>query len=125
MVFAPVHYVYWIITFLFLIVFVTFTAANLQQVAIDFWPFEYQLVLPFALVLLGSLLSGFLIGAFLMWLRFGAARARARRAEQRAALLERELVDLKRSAAAPRSAAAGTPQLANPASGLKSAVGGR
>jgi uncharacterized integral membrane protein len=120
-----VHYVYWIITFLFLIVFVTFTAANLQQVAIDFWPFEYQLVLPFALVLLGSLLSGFLIGAFLMWLRFGAARARARRAEQRAALLERELVDLKRSAAAQRSGAAGIPQLPNPASGLKSAAGGR
>ena len=119
------HYVYWIITFLFLIVFVTFTAANLQQVAIDFWPFEYQLSLPFALVLLGSLLSGFLVGAFLMWLRFGAARARARRAEQRATILERELVELKRTATASRSpAGGGAAQLANPASGLKTASSG-
>ena len=104
------HFVYWIVTFLFLIVFVTFTAANRHDVAIDFWPFEYQLSLPVALVLLGSLLPGLVVGAFLMWLRVGAARARARRAEQRAAILERELTDLKRSAA-PRSAnPAGGPQ---------------
>ncbi|MGF1592386.1 MAG: lipopolysaccharide assembly protein LapA domain-containing protein [Kiloniellaceae bacterium] len=119
------HYVYWIITLLFLIVFVTFTATNLEQVAIDFWPFEYQLSLPFALVLLGSLLSGFLVGAFLMWLRFGAARARARRAEQRAAILERELVELKRAAAVSRGpAGSSAPQLASPASGLKTVSSG-
>ena len=119
------HYVYWIITFVFLVVFVTFTVANLQQVAIDFWPFEYQLIAPFALVVLGSLLTGFVVGAFLMWLRFGAARARARRAEHRAAVLERELVELKRSTAALRSpAGSGVPQLANPASGLRTAAGG-
>jgi uncharacterized integral membrane protein len=100
-----VHYLYLIVTFLFLVVFVTFTAVNLQEVAIDFWPFEYQLSLPFALVLLGSLLIGFLVGSFLMWLRFGAARARARRAEQRAAILERELVELKRTTGALRDAA--------------------
>src|SRR3546814_9994288 len=69
---------------------ISFTAANLQDVAIDFWPFEYQVNLPFALVLLGSLLGGFLIGSFLMWLRFGTARARARRAEQRATILRSE-----------------------------------
>ncbi len=93
------HFVYWIVTFVFLIVFVTFTAANRQDVAIDFWPFEYQLSLPVALVLLGSLLTGFVAGAFLMWLRAAAARARAHRAEQRAAILEREITELKRSAA--------------------------
>jgi uncharacterized integral membrane protein len=119
-----VHYVYWIITFLFLVVFVTFTVANLQQVAIDFWPFEYQLSLPFALVLLGSLLSGFLIGAFLMWLRFGAARARARRAEQRATILERELVEAKRTAAVSRPAAPAGAQITHSGGGLKSASGG-
>jgi uncharacterized integral membrane protein len=111
-----VHYIYLIVTFLFLVVFVTFTATNLQEVAIDFWPFEYQLNLPFALVLLGSLLGGFLVGSFLMWLRFGAARARARRAEQRATVLERELVELKRSTGAQRSAA---PPLAGPAGGTR------
>ena len=118
------HYLYWIITFLFLVVFVTFTVANLQQVAIDFWPFEYQLSLPFALVLLGSLLSGFLIGAFLMWLRFGVARARARRAEQRAAILERELVEAKRAAAVSRPAAPAGAQITHSGGGLKTASGG-
>ncbi|WP_193366567.1 lipopolysaccharide assembly protein LapA domain-containing protein [Pelagibius marinus] len=110
------HYIYVIVTALFLIVFATFTSANLQGVTIDFWPFEYQINAPFALVALGCLLVGFLVGAFLMWLRFGAARARARRAEQRAAVLERELGELKRSAAsAPRGPGGGSaPQLAAP-----------
>jgi len=120
-----VHYIYSLITFLFLVLFVTFTAANQEFVAIDFWPFEYQLSAPFALVVLGSLLTGFVVGAFLMWVRFGAARARARRAEHRAAVLERELVELKRSTTVPRApAASGLPQLANPENGLKTATGG-
>lgn len=109
------HYLYLIVTFIFLVVFVTFTAVNLQQVVVDFWPFEYQLSLPFALVALGSLLGGFLVGTFLMWLRLGAARARARRAEQRAAILERELTELKRSTSLARApTAGGAPQLTNP-----------
>lgn len=119
------HYLYLIVTFLFLVVFVTFTVANRQAVAIDFWPFAYQLSLPFALVLLGSLLGGFLIGTFLMWLRFGAARARARRAEQRAAILERELTELKRAAGTARGpvAGGGTPPLPGSTSGQAAITG--
>jgi uncharacterized integral membrane protein len=130
-----VHYIYWIVTFLFLTVFVTFTAANRQDVTLDFWPLEFQLSLPVALVLLGSLLTGFVVGAFLLWLRAGAARARARRAEQRAAILEREVVELKRSAAsAPATPAgrlktipgpAGHPQLASDAMSPGRAGSGR
>jgi uncharacterized integral membrane protein len=120
-----VQYIYWLFILLLLVVFVAFTAANHAPVAIDFWPFEYSLTLPFALVVLGSLLSGFLVGAFLMWLRFGAARARARRAEQRAAALEREVVELKRSAAAARSPAGpDRARLAPPDGGLKAISGG-
>lgn len=120
------HYIYWLFTILLLAVFVTFTVFNLDPVAIDFWPFEYQLSLPFALVVLGCLLAGFLIGAFLMWLRFGAARARARRAEQRAASLERELVELKRTTGALQPARPGSaaPQLGGPAGGYKAVSGG-
>lgn len=114
------HYIYLIVTFLFLVVFVTFTSVNLQDVTIDFWPFEYQLSAPFALVALGCLLVGFLVGAFLMWLRFGAARGRARRAEQRAAVLEHELTELKR---APRGGAGTTAPPATP--GLKAVSSGR
>lgn len=119
------QYIYWLITLLLLIVFVTFTAANRDPVVIDFWPFEFSLALPFALVVLGSLLTGFLVGAFLMWLRFGAARARARRAENRATVLEREVVELKRAAATTRSPAPGSQsQLAASGSGLKAISGG-
>lgn len=114
------HYIYLIVTALFLIVFVTFTSANLQDVTIDFWPFDYHVSAPFALVALGCLLVGFVVGAFLLWLRFGAARARARRAEQRAAILERELVELKRSTCG--RAQSGAPQLTGP--GLKAVSGG-
>jgi|GEM_PF-5995629 len=118
----PVQYIFWLITLILLIVFVTFTAANLQPVAMDFWPFEYQLSAPFALVALGCLLAGFLVGAFLMWLRLGAARARARRAEQRAAILQQELVELKR-APRPHAGPASAPQLAGPS--LKTVSGGK
>ncbi|MEQ8355676.1 MAG: lipopolysaccharide assembly protein LapA domain-containing protein [Kiloniellaceae bacterium] len=121
-----VQYFYWFITFLLLAVFVTFTAANLEFVAIDFWPFEYQLSAPFALVVLGCLLTGFVIGAFLMWLRFGAARARAKRAEQRAAILQHELAEMKRSADTSKPARTGgpAPQLRTPSSAYKTATGG-
>ncbi len=118
------HHIYWLITILLLAVFVTFTVFNLDPVVIDFWPFEYQLHAPFALVVLGCLLIGFLIGAFLMWLRFGAARARARRAEARAASLERQLVDLKRSTGAAAQPVTGAPQLSSPAGGYKAVSGG-
>ena len=122
------QYIYWLFILLLLIVFVAFTAANHAPVTIDFWPFEYSLELPFALVVLGCLLSGFLIGAFLMWLRFGAARARAHRAENRATALEREVVELKRSAAALRSAGGpggqGHARLAPPDSAPKAMTGG-
>jgi len=127
-----VQYIYWFITLLLLAIFVTFTVANMGLVAIDFWPFEFQLNLPFAPLLLGCLLAGFIIGAFLMWLRFGAARARARRAEQRAKVLEHELVELKRTtgpgggpggaSTGPRGG--GAPQLGAPAGGLKAVSGG-
>ncbi|HIC80931.1 MAG TPA: LapA family protein [Kiloniellaceae bacterium] len=94
------RYIFWFMTLLLTPVFIVFTVANRDPVVIDFWPFEIQQALPFSLVVLACLLFGFVVGAFLMWLRFGAARARARQAQQRAAVLERELTSLKRSAAA-------------------------
>ncbi|NIA67981.1 LapA family protein [Pelagibius litoralis] len=96
------RYIFWILTLPLTAVFIIFTVANRAPVVIDFWPFELKQSLPFSLVVLLSLLFGFLVGAFLMWLRFGMARARARHAEQRAAVLERELESLKRSHATAR-----------------------
>lgn len=100
------RYFFWILTLPLVAVFIIFTVANRAPVVIDFWPFEFTQSLPFSLVVLLSLLFGFIVGAFLMWLRFGVARARARHAEQRAAVLEKELQNLKRSRAAEGTAAA-------------------
>ncbi|WP_420346114.1 lipopolysaccharide assembly protein LapA domain-containing protein [Pelagibius sp.] len=110
------RYIFWFMTLLLTPVFIVFTVANRDPVVIDFWPFEIQQALPFSLVVLACLLFGFVVGAFLMWLRFGAARARARQAQQRAAVLERELTNLKRSAAAHSPASAAGLPSAPPAS---------
>lgn len=91
------RYIFWLLTIVLTALFIVFTVANREPVVIDFWPFEFQQSLPFSLVVLASLLFGFLVGAFLMWLRFGAARSRARHAESRVAVLEREVTNLKRS----------------------------
>lgn len=110
------RYIFWLLTLLLTAVFIIFTVANREPVVIDLWPFEIEQALPFSLVVLASLLFGFLVGTFLMWLRFGAARARARQAEQRAAVLERELTNLKRSrAAAPPQGLPGAAGRAAPA----------
>ncbi len=114
------RYIFWFMTLLLTPVFIVFTVANRDPVVIDFWPFEIQQALPFSLVVLACLLFGFLVGAFLMWLRFGAARARARQAQQRAAVLERELTNLKRSAAG--HSAPGARGLPSPAPSASSAA---
>ena len=115
------RYIFWLLTLVLTAIFVIFTVANRAPVTIDFWPFEFQQSLPFSLVVLFSLLFGFVVGAFLMWLRFGAARARARHAEQRAGVLERELTKLKRSQAANRSTAASA-ETASPALTVQTAA---
>ena len=50
---------------------------------------------PLYLVVLLSVLAGFLIGLVIMWISAGRARMRARREAFRAKSLERELQDLK------------------------------
>ena len=105
------RYLFWLLTLVLTALFIVFTVANRDPVVIDFWPFEFQQSLPFSLVVLASLLFGFVVGTFLMWLRFGAARSRARHAEHRATVMERELTNLKRS----RSAETSAPTQAPPA----------
>lgn len=98
------RYLFWFLTLVLTALFIVFTVANRDPVVIDFWPFEFQQSLPFSLVVLASLLFGFVVGTFLMWLRFGAARSRARHAEHRATVMERELTNLKRSRSAETAA---------------------
>ena len=106
------RYIFWLLTLVLTALFIVFTVANREPVVIDFWPFEFQQSLPFSLVVLASLLFGFVVGTFLMWLRFGAARSRARHAEHRATVMERELTELRRSRSAETNVPAQTPATA-------------
>ena len=126
------RYIFWLLTLVLTALFIVFTVANREPVVIDFWPFEFQQSLPFSLVVLASLLFGFVVGTFLMWLRFGAARSRARHAEHRATVMERELTELRRSRSAETSTPAKAPAAALTVQGtteqtprLPAASGGR
>jgi uncharacterized integral membrane protein len=91
------------------LVVVVFAVANRGEVAINLWPTGLDLSVPFFAVVLGSFLTGFLVGAAIMWLSGAKARSRARRLRYRAEELERELNRLQRQAEAAKSAAGATP----------------
>ena len=89
----------WIITLPITVVVVVFSIANSHEIAIDLWPFEASLALPLFVLVLVSLLVGFLVGACVMWITAGKTRSRARAAAHKASDLEREVASLKRQQA--------------------------
>ena len=74
---------------------ISFALSNRQLVSIDLWPLNMSLEQPLYLIVLLSVLAGFLIGLIIMWISAGRARMKARREAFRAKSLERELSDLK------------------------------
>ena len=102
----------WVLTIPITLVVVVFTLANRQPVAIDLWPFDLVAEPPLYLLVLLTLLLGFLLGIVVLWLAGGRARDRARRAHYRASDLEREVAWLRRKQAEgqiPRSGNGQTP----------------
>jgi uncharacterized membrane protein YciS (DUF1049 family) len=83
----------------FLIVLVAFALSNQQVVALGLWPTDIQLEVPLSISVLVAAGLFFFLGALFVWFGSVAARARAARAEKRAASLEAELK--ARSAAPP------------------------
>ena len=61
-------HVSWILTIPLTALLVVFAVANREFVAIDLWPFEFALPLPIFVLVLGSLVIGFFIGAGVAWL---------------------------------------------------------
>ena len=91
-------HVSWILTIPLTALLVVFAVANREFVAIDLWPFEFALPLPIFVLVLGSLVIGFFIGAGVAWLSTAKYRRRSRAARKEATRLEREVTRLEREA---------------------------
>ena len=86
----------WILTALpLLVLLVVFSVNNRGPVSVDLWPLRYEAALPLFLVVLGSLVVGFLLGLFMEWIFEGRHRAELLAERRRSAASERELKKLR------------------------------
>lgn len=85
------HLLRWIIGLPVTIVLVVFAVANRQIVPVDLYPLPVMAELPVYLVVLGALLTGFVLGLFAAWIAGHRHRSQARAESRRASRLEREV----------------------------------
>lgn len=86
----------WLLLVPFAVLVVVFSISNLHGVTLSFWPFSETVSPPVFLLVLVSLLLGFLVGAAVMWLSDGRVRQRARQEHRRVNELQRDVSTLKR-----------------------------
>lgn len=58
----------WLLTLPLAVLCIFFAVSNRQDVTIDLWPLDAVLVTPLYVITLGTLFSGFLLGALWFWL---------------------------------------------------------
>jgi uncharacterized integral membrane protein len=104
-----VKHLSWIVTLPVTLVVVIFAVANREQAVLSFWPLPWSAGLPIWLIVLGCLLTGFLLGATVAWLSGGPRRRRARQTAERARELARQLAELQRRQTAPQAVPGSTP----------------
>ena len=92
----------WIVTLPATAVAVVFAVANRAPASVDFWPLPWVVELPIYLLVLGSLILGFFIGAGVAWLSAGKRRRQTRK---RSGALAQQLAELQRRQAPPPGAA--------------------
>ena len=95
----------WIVTLPATAVAVVFAVANRAPASVDFWPLPWVVELPIYLLVLGSLILGFFIGAGVAWLSAGKRRRQMRRWRDSAGTLAQQLAELQRRQAPPSGAA--------------------
>ncbi|HWA41809.1 MAG TPA: lipopolysaccharide assembly protein LapA domain-containing protein [Hypericibacter adhaerens] len=102
-----------IVTLPVTLVILVFALSNRGRVGLMLWPFDVTIDLPIYLVVLGSLLLGFLLGGLIAWFAGGRHRRQARRLHQESRRQAAELADLKKrhsaAAAAPTGSALTVP----------------
>jgi uncharacterized integral membrane protein len=93
------HLLFWIITVPIVIILVTFTVMNRQDITLDLWPLPWEAPVPAYGLIFGCLLLGFIFGLLVMW-RHGAPRRRRHRDLARQVNIQAsELDNLRRNAA--------------------------
>jgi uncharacterized integral membrane protein len=83
----------------FIVLVVIFSIFNRHEVAINLWPFAYELKLPFYLAVILISFIFFLIGALLGWLPALSYKHRLKNSKKKISKLEEEIKDLKTAAA--------------------------
>ncbi len=73
------------------VVLILFAVSNRETVSVGLWPLPALLDIPLYLVVLGTLLVGFVAGELAAWIGGWRWRREARRSRDRIAMLEREL----------------------------------
>ncbi len=81
----------WLLALALALVLAAFAVRSTEDVTLGLWPLDRQLVLPLFLVVLATLLLGFIVGAAIAWITGGRWRREARRRQRRIEMLEREL----------------------------------
>jgi putative membrane protein len=70
---------------------ILFAVSNRQVVAVELWPFPYQLTMALYAVILLAVLAGFIAGVIALWLVNGAKRRELRRLRRHTRDLEQSL----------------------------------
>jgi uncharacterized integral membrane protein len=80
-----------LVTFLFVVIILWLSVFNRSAVEFSVYPFVLDaLSVPLAIIILGSVLIGFIWGALIVWLNGGKTRSEARRLRREVKSLEQE-----------------------------------
>lgn len=80
-----------IIFLIAIVVGISIGISNYQPVRLALEPVPFSIELPLYIIIFACFLAGMIFGGLVVWWRDGQVRKRARRAEQKAGQLEREL----------------------------------
>ncbi len=84
----------WLVAIPMAVAIAFFAIANRQSATIDLWPLPFAVTLPLFIVIIATVIFGFLIGTLVHWIIAGRLRLRAVRAERRTEVAERELAQM-------------------------------
>lgn len=100
------RFITWLIGVAVAVFMVTFAVSNRTPVSVTVWPFPFALDLGLYIIILGSVLVGFMVGALVTWVAGGKHRRQVRRQRAEIRNLESELSDARAQAAESRPAKA-------------------
>jgi lipopolysaccharide assembly protein A len=100
---------WWVVLAIVAVVLILFAVSNRQHISVSLWPLPDLVEMPLYLVLLGTLLLGFIVGELAGWIGGWRWRREARRSRERITMLEREIEAERAQRAAGRVPLVATP----------------